>query len=349
MKKLFILIAVASVLSISCKNSESTKNQKVTIKDSENKSADIKENNGTIKFPKSITIDGIAQNPEGIEFDKNDNTFLLSSLNATPIIKVNLDGTYKAFTSGEQFPLSTAGLQIDNQRNRLLVAGFNGTELMDQDPATKGTAFLRVYNLKTGVLEKDVNLSSLVPEANAYFANDIAIDKEGNAYISDWYARVIYKVDLEGNASLFWTNETGVPSGPNGLDFHSDGYLLVSILSVNEKGLYTDYGLVNIPINNPKSAKIVDISDSAFTGFDGMVLKSNGNVVGVTNNGTSPGGNKLIELSSKNSWKTAEVINSKEITPSTTVAITPDNKNYVINQDFSNSTPETWTIERIEF
>ena len=326
MKNLFILIAVLSVISASCQTK-----------------------NSNTKLPEAITIKNIAQNPEGIEYNKNDNTFLLSSLNAGPIIKVKSDGTFKAFTSGEKFPLSTAGLQIDYKHNRLLVAGFNGTELYDNDPKTKGTAFLRIYNLETGVLEQDINLSVLAPDANAYFANDIAIDNEGNAYISDWFARVVYKVDMEGNASIFWRNETGIQSGPNGLDYNSDGYLLVSILNVNNEGLYTDFGLVKILVNDPKSAKVVNISGSDFTGFDGMIINTKGNIIGVTNNGTSPGGNKLIELSSKNNWKSAEVINSKDINPSTTVVISTDNKNFVINQDFSSNSKETWIIEQIVF
>ena len=143
-----------------------------------------------------------------------------------------------------------------------------------------------------------------------------------------------------------------IPSGPNGLDFHPDGYLLVSILNVDDKFLYADYGLVKIPLNDPKSAKIVKIvkiANSGYTGFDGMVLNAKGNVVGVTNNGKTPGGNTFIELSGKNDWESAEVINSKTITASTTVAVTPDNKQYVINQDFSNDSAKTWTIERIKF
>jgi sugar lactone lactonase YvrE len=300
-------------------------------------------------FPETIKIEGIAQNPEGIEYNKKDNTFLLSSLNAEPIIKVNFDGTFKSFTSGEEFPLSTAGLQIDYKRNRLLVAAFNGAELLDKDPATKGTSYLRVYNLETGVIEQDINLSFLAPNANTYLANDLAVDNDGNVYISDWYAHIIYKVDLAGNPSIFWTNETGIPSGPNGLDFHPDGYLLVSLLNVNDKWLYVDYGLVKIPVNNPKSAKIVNISNVGYGGFDGMFINAKGNVVGVTNDGVSPGGNMLIELSGKNNWESARVINSKDITASTTVAITPDNKQYVINQDFSNNLQETWTIKQIKF
>jgi len=336
------------VIVTSC-NSEDTKSSNA-INESGQKNSNLNVKDKSIKFPDTIVINGVAQNPEGIEFNKNDNTFFLSSLNAAPVAKVYLDGTFKPFTSGEKFPLSTAGIQIDYKHNRLLVAGFNGTELMDKDPKTKGTAFLRIYNLETGIIENDINLSSLIPEANAYFANDIAIDNEGNTYISDWYARVIYKVDLDGTPSIFWTNETGIPSGPNGLDFHSDGYLLVSLLNVNDKGLYADYGLVRIPINNPKLAKTVNISNSSFTGFDGMIINAKGNIVGVTNNGISSGGNMLIELSSINDWEAAEVINSKEIDPSTTVAdILQNNKYYVINQDFSNNSAETWTIKQIIF
>lgn len=303
----------------------------------------------TINFPDTITIKEIALNPEGIEYDKNDKTFLLSSINAVPITKVKLNGSHQPFTSGEKFPMSTAGLQIDYKHNRLLAASFNGLELMDNNDSTKGASHLRVYNLKTGVLEQDIPLSSLAPKANVYFANDIAIDDVGNAYVSDWYANIIYKVNLKGEATLFWENNSSIAGGPNGLDFHKDGYLLVSLLKVNDKGLYSDYGLVKIPVDNPKSAKKVNISNSKFTGFDGMVINDKGNVVGVTNNGKTPGGNMLIELSGEKDWLAAEVINSKSITPSTTVAITPENKNYIINQDFSNNYAKTWTIEQIEF
>lgn len=338
MKNVFLL-GLFSFLILSC-NSENKEQTKEVEKEK------VIESN---VFPDTIRLKGVAQNPEGIEYNKNDQTFFLSSLNAAPVVQIALDGTSKPFTSGEKFPLSTAGLQIDYKNNRLLVAGFNGTELMDADPTTKGTAFLRAYSLDSGEIEQDINLSSLAPDASAYFANDIAIDNDGNAYISDWYARVIYKVDLDGNPSIFWNNETGIPSGPNGLDFHPDGYLLVSILNVNDKGLYSDYGLIKIPVSDSKSAQIVAISNSGYAGFDGMVINAQGNIIGVTNNGKTPGGNTLIELSGKNDWASAEVVNSKSITASTTVAITPDSKQYVINQDFTRNLAEDWTIERIEF
>lgn len=327
MKKVFIISIIMLIIATSCKTN-------------------FNEETEDVETPDVITIENIAQNPEGIEYNKNDQTFFLSSLNADPIIKVNLDGTFQSFTSGEQFPLSTAGLQIDYERNRLLAAGFNGLELLDEDPTTKGVSFLRVYNLETGVIEQDINLSSLLPDANAYFANDIAVDNDGNAYVSDWFAGVIYKVDLNGNPTVFWSNNSGIPGGPNGLDFHPDGYLLVSVIN---DGTYSEHGLVKIPVNDANSATNVNITDSEFAGFDGMVVTSEGNVIGVTNNGEVPGGNMLIELSSTDGWESAEVVNSKAITTSTTVAITPQKINYVINQDFSSNSAESWTIERIEF
>ena len=342
MKNLFILAAILSVMATSC---NTTPNREGSTTETSNTL--VKEEVNT-DFPDAIKIEHIAQNPEGIEYNKKDQTFFLSSLNATPIIKVNLDGTFKPFTSGEPYPMSTAGLQIDHERNRLLATGFNGLELYDEDPATKGISNLRIYNLETGVMEKDINLSSLVPDAQAYMANDIAVDKAGNVYITDWFAAVVYKVDTEGNPSVFWSNETGIASGTNGIDFHPDGYLLASLVSVDKKGLYANYGLVKIPVDDPAAAKVVNI-ESGFTGFDGMVIIDNGNVVGVTNNGTSPGGNVLIELAGQNGWESAKVIHSKAITASTTVAVTPSNMNYVINQDFSSNTAEIWTIERIKF
>ena len=300
-------------------------------------------------LPEIVELAGVAQNPEGIEYDEESGTFLLSSLNATPIIKVHPDGTYEPFTQGEQFPLSTAGLEIDHERSRLLAASYKDSELWDDNPETKGAAYLRVYSLNTGMLEQEVNLSVLAPEASSYFANDIAVDDKGNAYISDWHARVIYKVDPDGNASLFWTNETGIPSGPNGLDFHPDGYLLVSVLNVDEQSLYADYGLIKVPLSAPETATAVAISGSGYAGFDGMVINDDGNAVGVTNNGIVPGGNVLLELSGRNNWESAEIVNTTAITASTTVAVTPGGEYYVINQDFSNPSQQNWTIEQVKF
>lgn len=330
MKKMLILAAVGLCTLTACK--------KETV-----------DNTDAISFPDSIAVEGVAQNPEGIEYDENGHRFFLSSLNAGPILKVNLDGTNEAFTSGDPFPLSTAGLEVDADRNRLLAAGFNGQELLDNDSTTRGTAFLRSYNLTTGAMELNVNLSFLLPNANAYFANDVAVDQDGNVYITDWYADAVYKVDTAGTASLFWTDNTGLAGSPNGIDVHPDGYLLVSLVRVNQMGQYADYGLVKIPLNDATAATTVSISNTNFRGFDGMLLSPEGKLIGVSNDGTNPGGNLLLELSSTDNWSSAQLLNQKAITASTTVALTEENENYVIQQDFADAAATSWLIEKISF
>ena len=106
---------------------------------------------------------------------------------------------------------------------------------------------------------------------------------------------------------------------------------------------------VKIPLNAPKSAQLVNTSDTNYHGFDGMVVNTQGNVIGITNNGKTGGGNVLMELKGTADWSSVNIVNSKAIKESTTVAITPENKYFVINQDFSDDSATTWIIEQIKF
>jgi hypothetical protein len=295
----------------------------------------------------TIKIQGLALNPEGIEYHHHDRSLFLSSLNALPITKVDLHGNHTPFSHGEPFPLSTAGLQIDQKHQRLLAASFNGNALLDNNASTKGVSYLRIYDLKKGALTHDVPLSHLLPNANAYFANDIAVDEKGNSYISDWYGNAIYRVDLQGNATLFWSNHLSIQGGPNGLDYHPDGYLLVSLLNVNPKGLYSNYGLIKIPLQDPSNTTVVDLKGTQFSGFDGMVLTPNGTILGISNDQKSAGGNLLLELSSNDQWQSATQIATTPISPSTTLALSPTLEKFILHQDFSNSTATTWRVEKM--
>jgi LysM repeat protein len=80
-----------------------------------------------------------------------------------------------------------------------------------------------------------------------------------------------------------------------------------------------------------------------------MMFKENGHVVGVTNNGKTPGGNTLVKLSSNDNWASAKIINSKSIPASITVMVTPNDKIYVIIQDFNQPMKKDWTIQQIKF
>jgi hypothetical protein len=51
------------------------------------------------------------------------------------------------------------------------------------------------------------------------FINDAALDRQGNTYVSNSFSPVIYKVDREGNASVFFQDAGfNLPSGEFGFN-----------------------------------------------------------------------------------------------------------------------------------
>src|SRR5688572_28549228 len=84
-----------------------------------------------------------------------------------------------------------------------------------------------IYDLKTG---KPLSYVDLGPLAEGpHLMNGIALDPSGNAYITDSFSPVIYKVTAEGSASIFLRDErfAGKAINLNGVVVHPDGYLLV--------------------------------------------------------------------------------------------------------------------------
>lgn len=282
-------------------------------------------------FPQEVTVEFENLKPEGIEYNKNNNTFLLGSLTMGNVIEVDLEGNYTNFTNDESL-LSSAGIHVDYEGDRLLVTSF--------DPAAffggKSIAALNIYKLSTKEKIDEVSFLELVPEAELITPNDIAVDADGNVYITDFLGDVIYKVNQNYEASIFMEDKD-ILDGPNGLDFHPDGYLLVSNLKGDQ--------LLKIPVDKPADVSIVEINDELFSGMDGVVYKADGKLVGVTSFET------LVELSSTDNWTTATVDNSKALSsPGTTVAVTPEGKQYALLTDVVNPDVFTnWVIELIEF
>jgi len=283
-----------------------------------------------IVFPQEVTVEFENLRPEGIEYNKNNNTFLLGSLTMGNVIEVDFEGNYINFTNDESLQAS-AGIHIDYEGDRLLVTSFDPSAFA----GGKSIAALNIYKLSTKEKIDEVSFLELVPDAIFVTPNDITVDAAGNVYITDFLGNVIYKVDQNYEAGIFM--KEGILNGPNGIDFHPDGYLLVSNLRAGQ--------LLKIPTDKPADAAIVEINDDLFSGMDGMVYKTDGKLVGVTSFET------LVELNSSDNWVTATVENSKALSsPGTTVAVTPEGKQYALLTDVVNQSIFTnWVIELIEF
>jgi len=291
----------------------------------------------TGEAPETIEVAVPGLFPEGIEWDAARNRFLLSSLSGQGISAVTDDGTVTSFATAEN-SMSAVGIHIDTANNRLLV-DYSDVSVFS-DPAATGQAALGIYDLETADLIQFVDLASLYE--GRHFANDVTVNADGNAYVTDSFSPVIYKVTPDGEASIFIEDERlGNPNiGLNGIDFHPDGFLLTSVA-----GSAT---LFKIPIDDPTAMSEVELSEPF--GVDGMVLDPDGNLIAVAQFGDQ--GQEIISVSSEDDWATATIDQRVETEGATTVAIR-DGAIYAVypqlDQLGADPPPDTFEIRRIDF
>ncbi len=152
--------------------------------------------------PQTVTLNQPGLYPEGMQFDSLGQRYFVSSLMHGTIGQVTDDGTYTSFADDPQL-ISTDGLQLDLPRNRLLTTVGDLGVSRRTSPATTGQlAALASFDARTGARTNYVNLGALRPGQD-HFANDIAVDLLGNAYVTDSYSPIIYKVTAQGQASVF--------------------------------------------------------------------------------------------------------------------------------------------------
>jgi sugar lactone lactonase YvrE len=231
--------------------------------------------------------------PEGTQYDDQRGLFLVSSETAGRIGQVTDTGIYSTF-SDDPLLISSVGLRLDAARNRLLVAVSDpGYNMARTSAATRGKlAALAIFSSSTGTKMSYVDLGAFTPPGAAtypaHFANDIAVDGVGNAYITDSFAPIIYRVDAQGNVTRFLENAVlAAPTGKfglNGIVYHPSGYLLVA---------KSDEGkLLKIPITTvPGSAATVPGAITTVTlptalslsGDDGLQLTNNTTLLVVCN------------------------------------------------------------------
>jgi sugar lactone lactonase YvrE len=279
---------------------------------------------GKNKSPDEITF--VQENlfPEGIEYDKRLNRFLVSSITYGSIGQVLDDGTYKKLIDDNDL-ISTIGIHIDQPRKRLLVAVADLGLSVKSSEATIGTlAALAAYDLYSGQRIFYADLGSLRP-GMGHFANDVTVDNQGNAYVTDSFAGIIYKVDQQGKGSIFYENDALAPEpgnfGLNGIDYDPRGYLLVTRSDAGQ--------LLRFPVNEPAAYSIVNLPVSLAIP-DGVYLKSPNELVVVSNAFGADNGT-VHTFRTWNQWESASLV-AEFITPEvfpTTVTIR-DGSPYVL-------------------
>ena len=304
--------------------------------------------------PEVVAFSRINLYPEGVQYDATGSRFLVSSQTAGDVGQVADDGRYRVFAQDTRL-VSSVGLYLDTDRlrDRLLVAVADpGYNLLGTSTATKGKlARLAIFNRSnpqdapTFIELGNVGTAASYP---AHFANDVAVDKDGNAYITDSFAPIIYRVTPAGVASVFAEDaQFAAPAGAfglNGIVYHPSGYLLVAKSNTGT--------LFKIPVATPSAFTTVDVGSQNLTAADGLRL-SDPSTLQVVCNAQA----KVYRLSSTNGWASAAVSGSFNTPPlfPTTLARREGTDGFVLYSNLNalqagQSPPvSVFTLDRVRF
>jgi sugar lactone lactonase YvrE len=271
--------------------------------------------------------------PEGIEYDQANGRFLTGSLAEGSIFEIERDGSVVPFITDAEL-VSSVGIEADEPRDRLLVANSDRSVFQ---PGNVGQAKLGVYNLTTGEKLAMVDLAAVIgtpSDPPAYFANDVTVDGEGNAYVTDTRMNVVYRVTADYQASVLH-RFTGLPEGAalNGIAYHAGGYLIV----VAGQNTY------KVPVANPAGTTQVDVAEPV-PGQDGIVWAADGRLVAVSNSADEP---RVVAFSSNDDWASAQRAGVATVVGQATTAAAVGNEIYAVHPHFADADPPS--IEQAVF
>lgn len=231
--------------------------------------------------------------PESGSFDPTSRSFYVSSATGGDITRVDADGTESIFfsaPSGEQW--RSLGTIVDDAARRLWVCA---QRLADD------TQEIWVFDLQSGDRELALDLANA--EAGST-CNDIAVDGEGLAYISDSENPRVYRADANAGTVETWADDpllsptgSGIFGG-NGIAVTEDGgYVIVSKTSTGAPPR-----LLRIARENP--ADIVGIvTTPELGGFaDGMSFLDGDLYIAMV------GAGNVARLRSGDDWATAALL-----------------------------------------
>jgi len=246
----------------------------------------------------TLTIKHPALYPETIEYESGKDRFLLGSFRDGGIYEVDQAGRASLLIDDPRL-CSVLGITVDAERKRLwAVTADLGASLRPSSVGPKKLAGIGIYDLSEGKPIRYVDLATLAD--GPHLLNGIALDAQGNAYITDSFSPRIYKVTAEGQASVFLEDRSFAGAGVNlnGLVVHPDGYLLVVKKS--------DGVLFKVPLDRPAGFSKVAV-DQAFIGGDGLALIGARDLVVIANSTPEHSTNAAFSLSSEDGWATAKV------------------------------------------
>ncbi len=210
--------------------------------------------------------------PEGVAWHAEKEAFIVSSLRGGTLGLVGLDGSYRVFSADKRL-LSSVGVLVDAPRGRVLAVNTDlGVAHGGDDSRRQRTSQVFEFDADSGALRHIYDFSAL--SKGATLANDLAVDNDGNIYVTDSFQPQIYRAGYaDKSVSVLLRDSRLRPENKdktteqlpnlNGIVFHPDGYLLA--------GDYVRGKLWRIPTDKPQDFHEVRLP-APLTGPDGLRL-----------------------------------------------------------------------------
>lgn len=202
--------------------------------------------------------------PEGVTFDAKTRRFFATGLIGGQITQIDAaTGEERVFFTSQGGPSQYSGAKVDAERRLLWVCASD---------MQSGQGGIIVLDVDTGELRHTLALS------RAGICNDVALDANGVAYVTDSFQPVIYRVDLQGDRAGEFARDSQMSAaigrmGLNGIAVTPDGAYIIGGFSSPSK-------LFVAPLRSPDQLREVQLSgdpftvegDPNFTGADGLIF-----------------------------------------------------------------------------
>lgn len=196
-------------------------------------------------------LDGDDMFPEGVAYDPVSQAFFVGSLTTAGITRVEaIDGAQSVFIPSSETATSSAGMKVDADARRLWVCGSDDAE----------TSRIYIYGIDDGSLVETTDLGPLIENASC---NDLALDAEGTAYVTDPRSSSIHRIAVGGDASVWVTDPEFAPElmdlGLNGIAVTPDDTAVIVTKFISKR-------LLRVAKDDPTQVSEIALSGEAFTG-----------------------------------------------------------------------------------
>lgn len=239
--------------------------------------------------------------PESFSWDPKSQHFIVGSTRPHKLIAVSDAGVVETLISDTSLPPNSSflGLTVDRYSNRLLACVHRAPCPESPTPFNALAAYDLQSNRRLFLAPLlDENNIEMVTEGDVQLpvANDVAVDFHGNAYVTNSGGNFIWKVDVNGDASISSkskvykshpvdTTTDYHKCGLNGIVYSSRGYLLVVQSNTGK--------LFRVSVDDG-TARTVTLNRD-LTAADGIAVREDGVVLVVSRE-------KLYFLHSNDGW-----------------------------------------------